>query len=171
MLAVRFFAPCLLLVSPRRSETETTSTNTFPNPSDNISTLYPKIIFSTLHKLHTRNYFEYITSRIQPVCTDPAGRFFSRCLSAWGLYPLPRASSVPTSRDAHSVSHPVAAWVRGACTPFRGRRHHRSRGNPFQPLLECAGPALPSASVVCTDRVGRSLRFTCRCCCLSVWSL
>ena len=133
MLAVRFFAPCLLLVSPRRSETETTSTNTFPNPSDNISTLYPKIIFSTLHKLHTRNYFEYITSRIQPVCTDPAGRFFSRCLSAWGLYPLsasvvctdvagrsfsfticrslsalglyplPRVSSVPTPWDAFSA--------------------------------------------------------------------
>ena len=43
------------------------------------------------------------------VCTDPGGRSFRRCLSAWGLYPLPRASSVPTTRDAHSLSHPVAA--------------------------------------------------------------
>ena len=34
------------------------------------------------------------------VCTDPAGRPASRCLSAWGLYPLSRVSSGPTSWGA-----------------------------------------------------------------------
>ena len=90
-----------------------------------------------------------------------AGRVFCRCLSTRGLYSIPQTSFVPTSRDSHSVSHPVAALVRGACTPFRGRRQHRPRGNLFQPPLECAGPVPASASVVCTDREGRSLRFTC----------
>ena len=82
-------------------------------------------------------------------CTDPAGRSPSvrslfRCLSArglypfrgcrlyrpcrtllrlllsvWGLYPFPRTSSVPTSRDALSVSQPAVAYVRRACTPFQ----------------------------------------------------
>ena len=94
------------------------------------------------------------------VCTDPAGRFFSRCLSAWGLYPLPRASSVPTSWDAHSVSHCRCLSALGL---YRCRLY-RPRGTLFRPLLDCVGPVPPSASVVCTDLAGRSFSFTsCRC--------
>lgn len=62
------------------------------------------------------------------VCTDPrdAHLVFITCLrlSIWRLYPILRASSVLTPRDAHFA----AAGVRGACIPFRGHRLHRSRG-------------------------------------------
>ena len=48
------------------------------------------------------------------VCNDLVGSSFSfTCccwLSVWGLYPLPRVSSVPTTRDAFST----AASMRGA---------------------------------------------------------
>ena len=102
--------------------------------------------------------------RIDPARRSPSVKQFVAVLSAWGLYPLPRTSSVPTPRDAHSVSHPVAAWGRGACIPFRGCRLYRPRGSLFQPLLKCVGPVLPPATVVCTDPAGRSLSFIfCRC--------
>ena len=54
--------------------------------------------------------------------TDRSGRFFSRRWSAWGVYPIPRTSSVPTSRDDLSVSQPAVACVRGACTPFQSKK-------------------------------------------------
>ena len=62
------------------------------------------------------------------VCTDLVRRSFSftccRCLRVWSLYPLPRVSSVPTTRDALAP----AALMRGARTPFRERRLHRLQG-------------------------------------------
>ena len=52
-------------------------------------------------------------------------RFLIRCCSrAWGLYHLPRASSIPTPRDAL----PAAGRVGGACTPSSEGRRHRPRG-------------------------------------------
>ena len=72
-------------------------------------------------------------------CTDPGGRSFRRCLSAWGLYPLPRVSAVRTPRDVLAAT----VRVRGGCTPFRGRRLCRPRGTLFQfhnlLLLACKG--------------------------------
>ena len=91
------------------------------------------------------------------VCTDTAGNFCSGCLSVWGMYPIPRASSVPTPRDAHSVRFLSLLEMLGACTPFRECRLYRPCGTLSQPLLECAGPVPPSAGVVCTDPAGRSV--------------
>eukprot|EP00904_Undaria_pinnatifida_P004531 jgi/Undpi1/14079/HiC_scaffold_9.g03730.m1 len=62
-----------------------------------------------------------------------------------GLYPLPRASSVPTLRDAL----PAAVRVRGACTPFRECRLYRPRGTLVSvqhlQLRERVGPVPLSA--------------------------
>ena len=83
------------------------------------------------------------------VCTDLAGRSFQlltcRCVGTRGLYPLPRASSVPTLRGAL----PAAVRVRGACTPFRECRLYRPRGTLVSvqhlQLRERVGPVPLSA--------------------------
>ena len=68
------------------------------------------------------------------------------CLSVWGLYPLPRVSSVPTTRDALSP----AAFLRVACTPFPSVFFTDPKGRFFTvlSLLWCVGRAYPLAAVV-----------------------
>ena len=139
------------------------------------------------------------------VCTDLVGRSFSFtcccCLSVWGLYPLPRVSSVPTTRDALSP----AALMRGACTPFRDRRLYRPQGAiiQFRNLVAALvrGPCIPFRGcrlyrprwtliefhmllllLECVGSVPSSVGVVCTdrvgrsfsftcCCCLSVWGL
>ena len=86
------------------------------------------------------------------------------------MQPLARASVVRIPRDAHSLLHPVAASVRGACTPFSGCRLYRPRGKLFQLLLECVGLLPPPASVVCAYLAERSLSVT-SCCYVTAWGL
>ena len=62
-----------------------------------------------------------------------------------GRVPLPRALSVPTPRDAL----PAAVSVRGACTSFRECRLYRPRGTLVSVRSlrsrECVGPVPPHA--------------------------
>ena len=120
--------------------------------------------FYTGSCLRARGLYPLISASDEPT----PGRSFHfiscRYLSAWGLYPLPRRSSVPTPRDAFSA----AAWVLGACTPFRERNLYRFGGTLIQShslsLLEREGPIRPSTRVVCTDpRDARSAFAACRC--------
>ena len=126
----------------------------------------------------------------------PAGRSSSctscRFLSATGLYPLPRASSVPTPRNSHSAparvrggafracrlyrphgtlnqfSQPAVARVRGACTPFRARRRLLTRGTLIQTLLEHSDVDSFSVSAAAGPLNPRvSARSLFRICCLS----
>lgn len=114
----------------------------------------------SIHNLSPLECVEPVPPSAGVACTDPAGRSFGRFLTAWGLCSIPRASSVPTPRDAHSFSQPAGAWVRGACTPFRVRCLYRPAGRSpsvrSQLLLECEGPVHASRGVVCTDSWGRS---------------
>lgn len=127
----------------------------------------------TLIQCHNRSLLECV-GPVSPstgvVCTDTAKRAFSRCLRAIGMYPLPPVLSVPTPRDAHPVSQPSAAWVRGACIPFRARRVYRPAGRSFSvhnlSPLEYMAIVPHSAGVVCADAAGRSFRR-----CWSAWGL
>ena len=59
-----------------------------------------------------------------------ARRFTSRrCLSLRASYPLPRSSSIPTLREAHSVSGAVSV---GPVHPFGTRSAERSRAQNAQ---------------------------------------
>ena len=71
------------------------------------------------------------------------------CLRAWGLYPLPRVSSVSTPRD----DLPAAVPARGACTPFRVSCLYRPRGMFVRyrhslPIVR-EGPVPLPAGIVC----------------------
>ena len=81
------------------------------------------------------------------------GKLLSRCLSVWGLYPLPRESSVPTPRDAHSVRFLSLLEVRGACTPPAGVVCTDPAGRFFSRCLSVRGlHPLPRVSSVPTLR-------------------
>ena len=102
------------------------------------------------------------------------GRSFSFtcccCLRAWGLYPLPRASSVPIRGKLIQFHNLSMLKCVGPVPPSLGVVCTDPRGTLFQPLFDCAGPVPPSASFVCTDLTGRPFSFAC-CCCLSARGL
>ena len=85
------------------------------------------------------------------ICTNLAGCLFQlstySCVSAWGLYPLPRCRLYRSAGRSPRCSISSLFARAGPVPPSAGVAH----GTHCLTLFECVGPVSPFASVVCTD--------------------